>query len=368
MIDSPYTRRIINFGSGPAALPPEVLQQASEAVIDYNDSGLSILEIPHRGSLMNSILEEASQLVKELCGLDDDYSVLWLQGGGRLQFSMLPMNFLHEHKHAGYIDSGHWSSEAISYANYYGQTSIIASSKPENYRSLPALPPSLPPELAYLHLTSNNTIYGTQWAELPTTSAPLIVDMSSDILSRARHYNRCSLFYAVAQKNIGPAGVTLVVLNNDFAKTARKDLPPFLSYSAQIKNNSVVNTPPVFAIYTSLLMLRWTKEISLHVLEEESIRKASMLYSELERNSFFEPVVKEQNHRSRMNVCFTANKINGIEQRFLDFCSQNGIVGIDGHRSVGGFRASLYNAIRVQDVERLVVVMQEFEHQENKTR
>jgi phosphoserine aminotransferase len=352
--------RKINFGSGPAALPEDVLRQASEAVVDYNSSGLSILEIPHRGELFTDIIEESKQLVKELCGLSDDYEVLWLHGGGRLQFCMVPMNFLGAQDTAGYVDSGHWSAEAISYAQYYGGVRVLASSRNNNYNSLPILPADVSADLTYLHLTTNNTIYGTQWPGLPKSSVPLIADMSSDIFSRKRDYSACAMFYAVAQKNIGAAGTTLVVIHKDQLARVKRELPPMLDYRVHVEKKSVLNTSPVFAIYTALLMLRWTKARTIETLEQESIRKSAILYEALEKSKVFSPVVTRVEDRSRMNVCFKANNAE-IEKGFSDFCTRNGIAGLEGHRTVGGFRVSLYNAITVTQVEQLVCVMQEYE-------
>lgn len=239
---------LLNFNAGPAALPESVLQQAAEAVINYNNTGLSILSIPHRGNLFVAILEESQALVKELCGLGDDYEVLWLQGGGRLQFGMVPMNFLPEGKTAGYIDSGHWSAEAITAAAYYGNTQVLASSRDDQYTHLPEWPSAPDKDLAYIHFTTNNTIYGTQWPEIPSSGIPLVADMSSDIFSMKRDYTRCALFYAVAQKNLGAAGNTLVVIRKDMLQRVRPGLPPVLDYKVQAEKNSMLNTPPVFAI------------------------------------------------------------------------------------------------------------------------
>jgi len=350
----------INFGSGPAALPDEVLREAGEAIIDYKGTGLSILEILHRGKLFNDILEESKVHVKDLCALNDDYEILWLHGGGRLQFCMVPMNFLGDQETAGYIDSGHWSQEAIKYAAYYGTSVVLASSREDNYNRLPDFPSGIPTHYSYLHLTTNNTIYGTQWNTIPVANIPLIADMSSDIFSRQRPYTDCSLFYAVAQKNIGAAGTTLVVIRKDMLQRIKRHLPPMLDYNAQVEKKSVLNTPPVFAIYTALLMLRWTKTKGIEAIERENHQKASMVYSELERNSLFNPTVSIKEHRSLMNVCFTANNPE-IEKGFSEFCSQNNITGLEGHRTVGGFRVSLYNAITLAQAGKLVAVMQEFE-------
>lgn len=354
------SNRLLNFGAGPAALPQSVLEAASEAVVDYRGSGMSVLEIPHRGKLFDEILEESQWLVKHLCGLNDDYEVLWLHGGGRLQFSMLPMNFLGADETAGYIDSGYWADEAMQYAGYYGSAQALCSSKSSGYKHLPELPAVLPPQLAYMHLTTNNTIVGTQWADIPQLPALLIADMSSDIFSRNRAYENCAMFYAVAQKNLGAAGATLVVLRKDLLKKVRRELPPMLAYQHHVKAKSVLNTPPVFAVYTALLMLRWTNDRTIAALEQESIEKAALLYNEIERNPLFTPTVSVKEHRSRMNICFAANNTE-IEKGFSEFCTRQHITGIEGHRTVGGFRVSLYNAITVAQVKELVAVMQEFE-------
>lgn len=349
----------INFGPGPAALPQEVLEEAAAAVINYSDSGLSILEIPHRGDLFDDILEESKQLVRELCGIGNDYEVLWMHGGGRLQFCMLPMNFLGEKETAAYVDSGAWSADAINNAQYYGQVKTIASSQSINYTSLPQLPASLNEDFAYLHFTTNNTIYGTQWKDIPAYDLPLIADMSSDIFSMQRNYNQFAMFYAVAQKNIGAAGVTLAVVHKDLLKQTKRDLPPMLCYKTHAQKNSVLNTPPVFAIYTSLLTLRWTKERGIAAIEQENRLKAKLLYEEIDRNSLFRSFVDGES-RSLMNVVFgTGSKEH--ERAFLLFCEHKNITGIAGHRSVGGFRASLYNAVTKDDVMHLIAAMKEFE-------
>ncbi len=349
----------MNFNAGPAAMPEEVIRQAADAVLDYNGSGMSILSIPHRSKMFDDILAEARALVMELCGLSDDYEVLWMQGGGRLQFCMIPMNFLGENETAGYLDSGHWAADALDSAKYYGNVTVLSSTREQNYTCLPTMPQDFPADLRYVHITSNNTIYGTQSKELPTLNAPLIVDMSSDILSMKRDYNQCAIFYAVAQKNLGSAGVTLVVMKKDILQQVRRKLPPMLDYSVHAKNNSVLNTPPVFAVYNSLLMLRWIKQRGTEAIFNDNKKKAELLYAEVERNTLFEPIVKTED-RSLMNVVFSAAK-DGIEKPFLDHCEAEGITGVKGHRSVGGFRVSLYNAIMVEDVERLIEVMKAFE-------
>lgn len=350
--------RKINFGSGPAALPQEVLEEASEAILDYEGSGLSILEIPHRGKLFDAILEESKALVNELCELNNEYEILWLQGG-RLQFDMIPMNFLASENTAAYFDSGHWAAEAAEAATHYGHVNILASSKENNYNRLPDIPSFIPGNLSYLYLTTNNTIYGTQWKSLPNTKAPLIADMSSDILSRKFNYSSCAMFFAVAQKNIGPAGVTLVAIHKDFLKKQVRTLSPMLDYVQHARQHSVLNTPPVFAIYTSLLTLRWINKRSLHVISKENHAKAQVLYEEIDHNPFFTATVVNRLHRSDMNICFLA-KDKQTEMGFSKLCEENGVTGIAGHRSVGGFRASLYNAISLADVGKLVSLMQQY--------
>lgn len=352
--------RKLNFNPGPAALPAEVLQQASEAVMSYGKSGMSILEIQHRSKEYEAINEESRQLVRELCGLSDDYEILWLHGGGRLQFCMVPMNFLGPDDRAGYILSGHWAEEAFEYATHYGNAEILTTSKQDNYSMLPAWPKDISKQLRYVHYTSNNTIFGTQWKETPSCPAPLICDMSSDIFSMHRPYHKYDMFYAVAQKNLGPAGATLVVMHKDMLQRIRRDIPPMLNYKAHAEKGSILNTPAVYAVYVSLLMLRWTKAKGIAAIEKENIAKSGMLYSELERNSKFKLHVKHKHDRSMMNVCFsTKNKKD--EKAFIDICSKKNIVGITGHRLAGAFRVSLYNGVPVKNVKKLVQVMQEFE-------
>lgn len=354
------TNRKLNFSAGPSALPEEVLQQASDAVVDYNNTGMSILEISHRGKEFAAILEESKQLVKELCELNDDYEILWQHGGGRMQFCMIPMNFLGQGDFAGYIDSGHWAEDAMEYAAHYGDTQVLASSKADGYTRLPHWPAGIPDHLAYIHYTTNNTIYGTQLSEVPKCNVPLIADMSSDIFCCKRDYTRCAMFYAAAQKNFGPAGIALAVIRKDMLKHIKRDLPPMLSYAAHAKENSILNTANVFAIYTCLLMLRWIKAKGIATVEKENRLKAHLLYTEIERNTLFAPVVKNKADRSIMNVCFTA--INqGDENSFITFCDQNNVTGIKGHRFTGGFRVSLYNAVTIEAVQALTGLMKEFE-------
>lgn len=355
--------RKIYLGAGPAALPQTVLEETAQAVLDYNGGGTSLLSIAHRDKPFIAIMEEASALVLQLAGLSaKDYDVLWLQGGGRHQFAMVPMNFLGNEQRAGYVDSGHWAHEAMETARYYGEAVSLASSAPDKYTHLPAWPATFPDNLQYVHFTTNNTIYGTQWPAIPQCPVPLIADMSSDVFSMSREYSRCALFYAVAQKNLGPAGATLVVVRKDMLQRNARNLPDALSYGAQAAAGSLLNTPPVAAIYTCLLMLRWIAARGIDRIEADNSQKAAMLYKEIGRNSIFQSPV-EVASRSLMNVVFTMRDA-ALETSFLAFCAGRGIEGIKGHRSVGGFRASLYNAVTLEDVAALTAAMQDFEKEQ----
>jgi phosphoserine aminotransferase len=350
----------INFNAGPAAMPPEVLHEMAKAVKAYKKTGISILELPHRGLDFREILQECNQLVKALCALGDDYEVLWLQGGGRMQFAMLPMNYLTPDTAAAYIDSGHWANEAIAYALHYGTVKVVASSKENGYTTLPEWPKQLIGDSRYLHMTTNNTIYGTQYKEIPPITVPLVADMSSDILGVNRDYSRFDMFYAATQKNLGTPGLALVAIRKSFLEQAIHQLPPMLSYQAQIREKGILNTANVSATYVALLMLRWIKAKGLNHIIAENERKAALVYQTLLQSSLYVPYVTNANDRSIMNAVFTLtdpSKENSLSQ----FCSQNGIIGIEGHRSVGGFRVSLYNAIEYSSVETLCEVLREFE-------
>ena len=307
----------INFNAGPAALPPEVLYEAARAITKYKKTGLSILELPHRGKEFAEIVAESKQLVRELCDLDDQYEVLWLHGGGRQQFFMVPMNFLADNSAAGYIDSGRWAEEALEYATHYGDVQVLATSKDSNYGHLPGWPSKMPKQLSYVHFTTNNTIYGTQWTNIPDTGkVPLIADMSSDIFSRKHDYSRYAMFYAAVQKNLGTPGIALTVIRKDMLERIVRPLPPMLSYAAQVKEDSILNTANVFGVYISLLMLRWIKEKGIATIEKENRHKAKLVYDAVDKSKVFTAHVKEKAHRSLMNVCFTANTPEN-EKKFL---------------------------------------------------
>jgi phosphoserine aminotransferase len=359
---------IINFGAGPAALPIDVLNEASAAILNYNHSGLSILEIPHRGGqLFDQMLQESKQLVLELTHLSaQDYEVLWLQGGGRLQFAMIPMNFLDHNSTAGYIDSGFWAHDAQEHARQYGEVLTIATSRDENYVGLPKMPESISENLSYLHYTTNNTIYGTQFSTIPQSSVPLFADMSSDIFSEQRDYSRYDMFYAVAQKNLGAAGVTLVVIKKNLLTKIVRPLPPILDYQQQAIHHSVLNTPPVFSIYVSMLTLRWIKAQGIAYLSDQNNSKANLLYQEIDRNTILLPIAHKES-RSKMNVVFKT-PTSEWDKDLIALCADEGIEGVAGHRSVGGLRVSLYNAITLNQVEKLVSVLQYFEQEKLKNK
>ena len=348
-----------NFGAGPCILPQEVFQEASQAVLDFNGTGLSILEISHRSKEFDEVIVETEQLVRELLSVPQGYSILFLQGGASAQFAMVPMNLLPEGGKAAYLDTGAWSSKAIKEAKKVGTVDVVASSSDSNYNYIPQAF-DVPSDAAYLQYTSNNTIYGTEIYEAPKVNVPLVADMSSDILSRRINVADHALIYAGAQKNMGPAGVTLVIVKDELLGKTGRTLPTIFDYQPHIAAKSLYNTPPVFAIYVSMLNLRWLKKKGgLEVIEQENIIKARTLYDEIERNPLFRGTAVTED-RSRMNVTFvTEDKAH--EAAFLELASSRGLVGLKGHRSVGGFRASIYNALSISGVNALVDAMQEFE-------
>ncbi len=339
-------------------LPPEVLHEFSKSVINYKKTGYSILELPHRSTAFMDIMAECTALVKELCRIGDDFEVLWMQGGGRAQFGMVPMNFLGPNDVAGYIDSGHWAAEAAAYAMMLNKnTSVLSSTKAINYCELPSINLKLPAKLKYLHLTTNNTIYGTQFSTIPDFKVPVVADMSSDIFSVQRDYSKFGLFYAVAQKNLGTPGTTMVAVRKDFLANQQTYIAPAFSYTKHLQAGNLLNTPNVSGIYVTLLMLRWTKQQGLAAIEKNNREKAALLYNAIDANKTFVPHVKKTSDRSLMNVCFTMNN-KDAEARFVKLCEQEQIVGIEGHRSVGGFRVSLYNAVTTDHVKTLVEIIE----------
>ena len=352
-----------NFNAGPAILPAEVFAEAAEAVKDYKGTGLSLLEVSHRGKEFEPIIEEAEQLVRDLLGLSPDYAVLFLSGGASTQFFMAPMNLLNDGETAGYLDTGAWSDKAIKEAKAFGAVQVLASSKSDQYAYIPKVT-DIPAGLKYLHLTSNNTIFGTQYHWWPETDAPIVADMSSDIFSRPLDMDRFGMIYAGAQKNMGPAGVTLVVVRKDLCGKATRHLPSMLDYSVHMQNSSMYNTPPVYAIYIAMLTLRWVKsQGGLSAMAVRNQKKADLFYSELDRNPLFIGNVRSPEDRSFMNATFLPVQATH-EKPFSDLCKQEGIEGIKGHRSVGGFRASMYNAMEIESVQVLVDAMRFFAEKE----
>lgn len=348
-----------NFNAGPSVLPREVFEQASEAVLNFNHTGLSILEIGHRTPLFESVMEEARNLVRELMSLDDDHEVLFLHGGATTQFMQVPMNLLNENDVAAYTETGTWANKAIKEAKLFGHVEISGSSRDTNFTTIPK-DITVTPTSAYLHLTTNETIAGTQWHQFPfDCGVPIVADMSSDILSRELDFNRFDLIYAGAQKNMGAAGVNLVVVNKNILGKVARPIPSILDYRNHIKEQSMLNTPPVFAVYVAMLTLRWLKsQGGVKEIAKKNAAKAELLYSTLDTLPLFStPVAKED--RSQMNVVFLLPD-PVLEKEFLDRCKEAGIVGIKGHRSVGGFRASLYNALTLDSVEVLTALMTAF--------
>jgi phosphoserine aminotransferase len=347
-----------NFNSGPSILPAVVFEEASRAVMEYKNSGLSILEIGHRTPLFQEILDEAIATAKELMQLDEEHEILFLHGGASTQFFQVPMNLLDDNETASYLDCGTWGTKAIKDAKLYGKVNVVASSKDKNYTYVPK-GYYIDPASKYLHLTSNNTIEGTQIHEWPDTAVPLVCDMSSDILSRKLDFNRFALIYAGAQKNMGAAGVNMVVVKKDILGKVSRQIPVMMDYRQHIANGSLLNTPPVFAVYVCMLTLRWLKNLGgIGAVEPVNNQKAKLLYDTLDRLPVFVPTVARED-RSLMNIVWIIEN-KQLEEEFLAVCKAEGMVGIKGHRSVGGFRASLYNALPMSSVEVLVELMEHF--------
>lgn len=349
--------KVHNFNAGPAILPESVLHQAAEAVIEFNGLGMSILEISHRSKDFQAVVDEATNLVKDLAGLGDEYKVLFLQGGASTQFGMVPMNLLESNESAGYINTGTWAKKALKEAKLFGNVLELASSEKDNYTHIPK-EYDIPSDLKYFHITSNNTIYGTQYHNFPKSPVSYIVDMSSDMFSKKVDFNQFDLIYAGAQKNIGPAGVTLVIVKESILGKVSRQIPTMMDYRTHIKENSLFNTPPVFAIYVTMLTLRWIKETGLATVEQNNKAKAELLYAAIDKNPLFKGTVAVED-RSWMNVNFIMEN-REWEPEFLQFAKENKCIGLAGHRSVGGFRASLYNALTIESVQHLVGLMDEF--------
>ncbi len=353
--------RVHNFNPGPAVLPYEVLRKCSAGAVNFNDLGMSIMEISHRSKDFEAVLAKTQADMLEIMGLSaDDYIVLFLGGGASMQFCMLPYNFLDRDATADYVDTGEWSTRAIKEARLFGNVNIAASSKETNFNFVPASF-NLTPGASYVHVTSNNTIFGTRMTVFPETGqVPLVCDMSSDFLSRRLDFGRFAMIYAGAQKNIGPSGVAAVIMKRSWVESARDGIPTMLSYKTHVKNNSLYNTPPVFPIYVVGLVMEWLKEQGgLDAIEKVNDRKAAMIYGALDESGGFYRGTVEPGSRSTMNVTFRLPS-EELEEKFIGEAKKAGLIGLKGHRSVGGCRASIYNAMPVAGVEALVDFMKGF--------
>lgn len=347
-----------NFSAGPCILPEEVLQKASEAVLNFNNDNLSLIEISHRSQPFVDVIERARSLALELLGLENKgYKALFFQGGASMQFLMVAYNLLN--KKAAYLNTGTWSSKAIKEAKLFGELVEVASSEDKNFNYIPK-EYQVPKDVDYFHCTSNNTIYGTQMKHFPETSVPLICDMSSDIFSRQLDFSKFDLIYAGAQKNMGPAGATLAVIKEDILGKVKRQIPSMLNYQIAIDKDSMFNTPPVFSVYTSMLTLEWLKDLGgISFIEKVNDKKSSLLYAEIDRNPLFKGVAAVED-RSHMNATFTLVD-ESLQTKFDTLWKEANINGLEGHRSVGGYRASMYNALPLYSVQALVDVMQELE-------
>ncbi|HLS70563.1 MAG TPA: 3-phosphoserine/phosphohydroxythreonine transaminase [Chitinophagaceae bacterium] len=358
---------MINFGSGPAQFPKEVLEKIQAGLKNYKQSGASILELPHRGEWIQNMIHKANRLVREILELPDNFKVLWMQGGGRMQFHLLPLNFLKKDQNAQFVVSGHWAKQAYLEALRQGKAEIIASSEAISYTSVPSINTEdiikkVDKNTAYLYYCSNNTIYGTQikhFARHP--NVPLIADMSSDIFTRRLNFSNFDMLFAVAQKNIGAAGVTMVIIKEEFLQKANINLPDILSYKAFSQQNSTVNTPPVFSIFTAVCMLEWIKEKELKNLEKENLIKARRFYDFLDNSTHFEGTASKES-RSFTNITFRLkNRSIDETEEILNYLKEKSIFGVAGHRFIGGFRIALYNGITLENVEKLIAILALYE-------
>ena len=347
------------FNAGPSLLPEEVYASAAKAVLDFNDSGISILSISHRTKDFDAVMEEADALFRELLHIPDNYKIFYIGGGASTHFFEIPANFLG--KKAGYVNTGVWSKKAIKEAKRFGEVEVLATSEDRNFTYIPK-GFAVPADLDYLHITTNNTIYGTEYHEDLDVEVPLIADMSSDILSRPVDVSKYAMIYGGAQKNLAPAGVTFAIIREDMLERQVRELPTMVSFRTHVENGSMFNTPPVFPIYVLCESLKWLKSIGgVPEIHRRNKEKAALLYAEIDRNPLFRGTAVEED-RSLMNICFVMSE--GYEElapEFLEFAKERGMVGIKGHRLVGGFRASCYNALPKESVEALVACMQEFE-------
>ncbi|MBN1158149.1 MAG: 3-phosphoserine/phosphohydroxythreonine transaminase [Bacteroidales bacterium] len=348
------------FNPGPSVLPEFTLKNTAGAVMDFNNTGISIMEVSHRSKDFESVLNEAIALFREMLDIPAGYSVLFLHGGASLQFVMIPYNFLN--RKAAYLDSGSWASKAIKEAKLFGEVQVVASSKEQNYTFVPS-GYTIPEDADYFHITTNNTIFGTEIKKDIDSPVPLMADTSSDILSRPMDVSKYGLIYGGAQKNLGPAGVGFAIIKDSMLENVGRPVPSLLSYKIHVENNSLYNTPPCLAIYACLQTLKWLRELGgLQAIHKINLEKSRMLYDEIDRNRMFMSPLTNADDRSVMNVVFVLKpEYAELQEQFLELAKSKGIVGIKGHRSVGGFRASIYNALSLESVKVLVGAMKEFE-------
>ncbi|KGR90806.1 MFS transporter [Ureibacillus massiliensis 4400831 = CIP 108448 = CCUG 49529] len=361
---STTNKRAYNFNAGPSALPLEVLEKAQQELVNYNGSGMSIMEMSHRSKDYDAVHNEAIARLKKLFSIPENYEVLFLQGGASLQFTMVPMNFLTEGKTASYVLTGSWSEKALKEAKLFGQPVEAASSKENKYRNIPALNDiKFNADDAYVHLTSNNTIYGTEWVEFPDTGdVPLVADMSSDILSRPVDVSKFGIIYAGAQKNLGPSGVTVVIIRKDLLEKANTNIPTMLKYTTHADSNSLYNTPPAFGIYMLGEVLKWVEnQGGLEAVQKRNEEKAKLIYDVIDSSNGFYKGHATPESRSLMNITFRVAD-EELEKKFLAEAKEAGFVGLNGHRSVGGCRASAYNAVPVETCKALADFMVEFQN------
>jgi len=349
-----------NFYAGPSILPQYTIDKSIEGIKDFAGSGLSVLEISHRSKEFIACMNNSIALVKELLEVPSGYQVIFLGGGASMQFAMVPMNLMT--KKSAYLLTGEWANKAFKEAKIYGEAVEVASSKDKNFCYIPKAY-SVPADADYFHITTNNTIYGTELKKDPDVTVPLVADMSSDIFSRPVDVSKYSIIYAGAQKNLAPAGVAVVIIKEDILGKVSRPIPTMLDYRTHIKAESMFNTPPVFAVFAAEQTLKWLKELGgVKAMQKKNIVKAQLLYDEIGRNKLFVGTVQDAEDRSYMNICFVmAEEYKELEQPFLEFAKSKGLIGIAGHRSVGGFRASTYNALPFESVEALVNTMREFE-------
>ena len=348
-----------NFNAGPSILPREAIENTAKQILDFNGSGLSLMEISHRAKDFQPVVDEAVALIKELLSVPEGYSVIFLGGGASLQFTQVPCNFLI--KKAAYLNTGVWAKKSMKEAKLYGEVVEVATSADANFTYIPKNF-DIPADADYLHVTTNNTIYGTEIRKEIDSPIPLIGDMSSDIFSRPVDVSKYDCIYAGAQKNLAMAGVTVIIVKNDKLGRAPRQIPTMLDYRTHVDKGSMFNTPPVVPIYCALETLRWIKKSGgVEAMDKKAIERAKIIYDEIDRNRLFRGTVKEED-RSLMNICFVMNEdFAELEKPFMEFATQKGMVGIKGHRDVGGFRASCYNAMSIEGAEALVACMKEFE-------